>query len=328
MTNRGQHLHLDDHPAALALLAAVLEPSRRRHDTLTEIGYGPTEHGAWVDWDRLTTSWLSSTERAVIYIARGVARLERAGGPPPRLTPPLRAAIAAVTPELGLPAWMTGEQPMPDPVEGRDYVDLDDATGAPSGTTSSTRRFLVPDLDGEILDATRQVEDALTTLAAWRDDPDASIPATLGWDAADAAGAIAAAISATPAHSLCRPDGRYEHEPLAVVEVPEHALVTLAAAVAELAAAARRGDEPVCLVVADHDHDEPGQLVAAASRLLAVCELPWGDDEQLIAARLGHAGCGAEQTVLTDAEESAYNRIRDRLVRAWHDGDPLARWAY
>ena len=46
MTDIGQHFHLDDHPATLALLAAVLEPSRRRHDTLTEIGYELTEHGA------------------------------------------------------------------------------------------------------------------------------------------------------------------------------------------------------------------------------------------------------------------------------------------
>jgi hypothetical protein len=32
--------------------------------------------------------------------------------------------------------------------------------------------------------------------------------------------------------------------------------------------------------------------------------------------------------VLDTAEEAAYGRIRDRLVRMWHDFDSLSRWMY
>jgi hypothetical protein len=32
--------------------------------------------------------------------------------------------------------------------------------------------------------------------------------------------------------------------------------------------------------------------------------------------------------VLDATEGAAYGRIRDRLVRMWHDFDPLARWMY
>jgi hypothetical protein len=32
--------------------------------------------------------------------------------------------------------------------------------------------------------------------------------------------------------------------------------------------------------------------------------------------------------VLDAADEAAYGRIRDRLVRMWHDFDPLSRWMY
>jgi hypothetical protein len=72
-----QHLHLDDCPQALGLLASLLA---RRAATAAEIGYEPTEHGAWVDWDALEHSWLSSTERAAVVVARGVAMAERRGG--------------------------------------------------------------------------------------------------------------------------------------------------------------------------------------------------------------------------------------------------------
>ena len=63
------HLHADDCPQALAALAGAL--TARRHDIvgLHDIGYEPTEHGAWVDWGALEQSWLSSTERAAVVVA-------------------------------------------------------------------------------------------------------------------------------------------------------------------------------------------------------------------------------------------------------------------
>jgi hypothetical protein len=77
----GRHLHLDDYPQTLRLLAALLAHRPDRE----ELGYSPTEHGAWIDWDRLTTGPLSSTETAAIRIAQGCGTLERAGGLPPHL---------------------------------------------------------------------------------------------------------------------------------------------------------------------------------------------------------------------------------------------------
>ncbi len=78
----GVHLHLDDYPATLELLSSLLAD---KHADVAAIGYAATEHGATVDWDRLEQSWLSSTERAVVHLARGCAILERVGGCPERL---------------------------------------------------------------------------------------------------------------------------------------------------------------------------------------------------------------------------------------------------
>jgi hypothetical protein len=94
---RGAHLHLDDCPQTLRLLAALFEPKMGDPVGLAEIG-------AWVDWEALTASWLSSTELAIVHIARGCAILEPAGGPPPRLHGVLLETIAAVSPPVELPA--------------------------------------------------------------------------------------------------------------------------------------------------------------------------------------------------------------------------------
>ena len=90
MTDR-QHLHLDDHPQSLAVLGVLFA---HRVDRAVETGYEPTEHGAWVDWDALETSWLSSTERAAVVVARGIAVAEGHGGWSPALH---QALVDAVT---------------------------------------------------------------------------------------------------------------------------------------------------------------------------------------------------------------------------------------
>lgn len=88
------HLHVEDAPAAIALLRALM--LGRDFDRLTAIGYRPSEHGVWVDWDTLGGSWLSSSERAVVVIAHGLAVLEQHGGPPPALVGPLRDAFDTI----------------------------------------------------------------------------------------------------------------------------------------------------------------------------------------------------------------------------------------
>jgi len=59
MSEIGEHYHLDDYPAMLRLLSQLLGHRSDRDDDRQ--GYRPTEHGAFVDWDRLTTGHLSST---------------------------------------------------------------------------------------------------------------------------------------------------------------------------------------------------------------------------------------------------------------------------
>lgn len=89
----GQHLHLDEYPQTLELVRALVG----HRDDRDELGYSPTEHGAHVDWDRLTTTHkLSSTEKAAAQIARGCATLERAGGTLPGLARVIVATVAAV----------------------------------------------------------------------------------------------------------------------------------------------------------------------------------------------------------------------------------------
>jgi hypothetical protein len=91
------HLHLDDTPATLAILAALLGHRADRQ----ELGYIADEYGADVDWDRLTNGKLSTTEVATIHIARGCAIVERhGGGLPHQVRAAVRAAIEDIAPEM------------------------------------------------------------------------------------------------------------------------------------------------------------------------------------------------------------------------------------
>ena len=85
-----EHLHRDDYPNTLALVAAVVAG---REDA-SEFGYRPTDVGAEVDWELLTSfdAPLSSTETGALLIAHACAIAERHGGLPPRL----RGVVAAV----------------------------------------------------------------------------------------------------------------------------------------------------------------------------------------------------------------------------------------
>ena len=87
-----EHLHHDDVPATLAVLADLLD-----HRSLLPAGYELTEHGAWVSWETLCRSWLSSTEVAAVHIARGCAIAERHGGLPLSVAGAVREAVDELT---------------------------------------------------------------------------------------------------------------------------------------------------------------------------------------------------------------------------------------
>lgn len=88
------HLHLDDTPNALGILNALLG-----HRAERPTGYVPDEWGADVDWELLTESYLSTTEKATLHIARGCALVECHGGRlPTSVGQQVRAAIDKITP--------------------------------------------------------------------------------------------------------------------------------------------------------------------------------------------------------------------------------------
>jgi len=105
-----QHLHPDDAPSSLAILADVVD-----HCASFPAGYEPTGCGAWVDWDALGRSPLSSTEMAAVHIARGRAIAERHGGLPFEVAGSVRAALVELT-----AGWETTADP----------VDIDPAADA------------------------------------------------------------------------------------------------------------------------------------------------------------------------------------------------------
>ena len=90
-----RHMHREDYSNTLGLVAAVVA---HRQDA-EELGYRPTDVGAAVDWDLLTSSDapLSSTETAALLIAEGCAILERHGGLPHRLRGVVVAVVDAVS---------------------------------------------------------------------------------------------------------------------------------------------------------------------------------------------------------------------------------------
>ena len=90
VTDDTVHLHRDDCPQALAVLEAVL--NGRPHPD-----FAPTETGAYVDWELLRRSFLSSTETGAVIIAEGIARIEQAGRIPPNIAPAVTEAIRHVT---------------------------------------------------------------------------------------------------------------------------------------------------------------------------------------------------------------------------------------
>ena len=100
------------------------------------------------------------------------------------------------------------------------------------------RRFLVPELDGELLTRTAPVEELLLILTAWSDE-DHDLESAAPWASAGAraVGDLRVRLQRAPYRSLNGPDARYEHEPLPVIALPAATLDDLGAAVTELARA-------------------------------------------------------------------------------------------
>lgn len=138
------HLHRDDYPKTLQLLEDLIGVPLRA-GTAAGLGFEPTEHGAYVNWDQLLGSWLSSTEKAVVHIARGTAGLERAGGPAPRLRARITGVVAGVCGGARGDEWMAA---ITGGVDARRLDELD------------------PDLARQILDIDEAAQDLLLHIGA------------------------------------------------------------------------------------------------------------------------------------------------------------------
>lgn len=89
-------LHPDDYPwtNVILSLAASAGLGAQRRDVP---GYSPDpDGGATVDWDRMLGSWLSSTEKAAVHVARGLAIAERHGGFSPHIGSAILAAAQSI----------------------------------------------------------------------------------------------------------------------------------------------------------------------------------------------------------------------------------------
>jgi hypothetical protein len=83
--------------------------------------------------------------------------------------------------------------------------------------------------DGELSARTEPLDELLLWLAEWAEEPDA-VPAALHRPASEDVGDVRGGLNLAPDRWLYGPDGRYEHQPLAVVEQPAPTLEELGAA--------------------------------------------------------------------------------------------------
>jgi hypothetical protein len=90
------HLHRDDYPDTLAVLDALL--GHRDPERVADIGYLPDGSGADVDWERLESSWLSTTERAAVRVAHAASTVEaHGGGFPDKVKGPIKTMVDHLT---------------------------------------------------------------------------------------------------------------------------------------------------------------------------------------------------------------------------------------
>ena len=92
MSDGGRLLHVDDYPHTLRLLGALVGGRSDRE----RLGYASGEHVVVVDWQLLLDGPLSSTEVAIVHVARGCATLERTGGVPAPLAEVVADVVRAV----------------------------------------------------------------------------------------------------------------------------------------------------------------------------------------------------------------------------------------
>jgi hypothetical protein len=186
---------------------------------------------------------------------------------------------------------------------------------------------VVPDSDGEVSVAIGDLEELLLQLDGVED-----LPAALSREACDAVGRLAAWIASwerdpTKVQPVA-PDGRFELIALGFAAVDRSDLELIWAAVAELV---REDTRPAVVQEALEDRPAYGReptSIETFQRLVAMFELDWDHDVDVLAQRLAPARAPGVRVVLEPGEYEAYKRVTGRILTAWHGDHPLMHYLY
>lgn len=215
--------------------------------------------------------------------------------------------------------------------------------------SASHVRVVLPYTDGDVGKALSDLEEVLLAANVPNDAPaDDSGPGVepavlnaVGRLASDVASVERAAPSVQPV----APDGRFELVPLYWVSVGRDDLARIGGAAELVVKAVRQGDGGDELLGAvdghDGDIDEFALTLDRLAGLLGLAGDPAVDtDVDVLAGLAGTAGEGAtsglaeaaepgeRRVVLTAPQFAAYQRLAERVMHAWHRGDPLGRFLF
>lgn len=133
-----------------------------------------------------------------------------------------------------------------------------------------------------------------------------------------------------PRSRLLSPDGRYEHVPLLLVELPAEDLEVIDGVLQALNRALAGDEQDLAELLRDIAGAwgmTAAELVGDFSRVVAVLALAPDEDTRQLTRRLAATAPGAD-VVLTVAEEAAYQRVANRLNLLLAAADPLDRFKY
>lgn len=184
----------------------------------------------------------------------------------------------------------------------------------------ATQRIVVPDLDDELHGFTEPLDEALRHLAATIDDPEAApLPAILAGPGSEAFARSDTRSTPRP-RSLLGPDGRYEHEPIRVVEIDHDNTVRLGSLLGTLRRVvyetgyAGDVDEYLNDFLSDYAKAEldSGQALELLARFHGVIDLDNSAVLAILDGPLERARTGLAPVVSRTTRKTAYRRLRDR----------------
>lgn len=194
---------------------------------------------------------------------------------------------------------------------------------------SGHKLVVVPDTDGELTAVIGDLEELLLSL-----DSKELLPAALtSRQACDAVGRLGSWFAGWERgpHKVqpVAPDGRFELIPLGIVAVGRKDLERIWAAVARLAGNDSR--HPVVQELLDDRARDWCEVTSVDrfERLVALLELDWDDDVDVLYRRLGDGWAPDGRRVVLDASEyGAYQRVTGRILTVWHGDHPFQHFLY